>query len=160
MNCERAKDLLADALGHELTGEDRAAFEEHLGSCDACRLEYASLTETLGVLRRLETVPPQASLPFGAPTAGLTSPRIRLFAGLARYAAVVALAFVAGFLSRGGVKSDTDIDRHRGPDAPIVGPHKNADLTTREALASAYRRNPHGNQLATLMMALHAGEKK
>lgn len=159
MNCERAKDMLADALGNELTATDRTAFDEHLAGCDACRLEFASLTKTLGALRRLETVPPQASLPIGAIAAGATSPRFRLLASLARYAAVVALAFVAGFLARGGVKSDGDIDGPRRPGASIVGPRDDGDLTTRSALAFAHRRNPHANQLAKLMMALHARGK-
>jgi anti-sigma factor RsiW len=39
MNCEEFEMLMADALGDELSPNDRPVFEAHLAECDCCRQE-------------------------------------------------------------------------------------------------------------------------
>lgn len=61
MNCNDIQNLLADYLGRELDPPRLAAFESHLSGCGPCRVEVASLQETLSVMQRLEA-PPQAMI--------------------------------------------------------------------------------------------------
>ncbi len=51
MNCRELEDLLADYLGEELGGSDRARVESHLTECDACRAEVDSLRGGLAALQ-------------------------------------------------------------------------------------------------------------
>lgn len=106
---------------HELTAayaldslpeDERRAFEEHLGDCDACRAELATLGETVGALA-LATVGPapaadlrdrivSAARAETPKVVALRRGRTRLYAGIA-VAATAALAIGLSFgLSGGG----------------------------------------------------------
>ena len=45
MNCNEVKPRLIEAVYGEVPAEFRAAFEEHLAGCPACRLEYERLEQ-------------------------------------------------------------------------------------------------------------------
>ena len=47
MDCQAFEMMMAEALGDELSPEDRPAFEAHLASCDRCRREYESACATV-----------------------------------------------------------------------------------------------------------------
>lgn len=53
MNCEQAREMLADYLGDELNVPDRETFEQHLADCDPCRQEVESLAGAVQALRSL-----------------------------------------------------------------------------------------------------------
>ena len=53
MNCEDFDMLMADALGDELSPDDRPSFEAHLASCDRCRGEYESASDVIASLRSI-----------------------------------------------------------------------------------------------------------
>ena len=52
--CAKCRDLMAEALYGELTPEDEASFEAHLGSVRACASEFKAMTKTLKILERRE----------------------------------------------------------------------------------------------------------
>ena len=58
MDHQRAQELLSDYLDGELSGEDLAALELHLESCDECQAELESLRDTLSVLGGLKPAEP------------------------------------------------------------------------------------------------------
>jgi hypothetical protein len=45
--CKKCRGLLVEALYGELNPEEKAFFENHLGSCSACASEFKKMTETL-----------------------------------------------------------------------------------------------------------------
>jgi hypothetical protein len=63
MTCAQIKDRTVDYLYGELPAEERAAFDQHLGGCDACRAEVAGLQGTLQQARaavKMTDEPPPA----------------------------------------------------------------------------------------------------
>ena len=56
MNCQRVQDSLLDRLDETLSSADATAFDLHLQTCEACRLDYASLARTVGAL---DGLPPE-----------------------------------------------------------------------------------------------------
>ena len=53
MDCSKCEQWMADALGDELSSEDRTMFDGHLETCERCRLEYESLAATVETMRDL-----------------------------------------------------------------------------------------------------------
>ena len=160
MNCERFMDLLAEALGDELPPTMQTEFDTHVASCANCRREYESMRDTMSTLRQLPPAPEVSirrlddSLVFGRSTDLRRSPRLRPGV-LLRYAAVILLAFLAGFATR------------RGPEIAPGGPHvkegnsapaqpalADEEDTFRTAMASAHRQNPSSARLTKLLVAL------
>ncbi len=93
MNCDKINDVLADYLGDELTDDDRAAVDEHVADCAACRAEVLSLSATVSSLRSLE--PPVGARPVIRRTA-----TIRWRPRLLAHAAVLALGIGIGYAVR------------------------------------------------------------
>lgn len=163
MNCERFNEMLADALGDELGSADRSAFDGHLDACMGCRREYESLAETLDAIRTLKDVPQEPRLSTHEIRTVFRSSapavrRFRMFAVL-RYAAIIALAFTAGYAFRGGAglpppgKSAIEMtDRSHQP-------LQAGRITTLDALANAHRSNPHATMMTKLMIALYSEDR-
>jgi hypothetical protein len=95
MSEARDQERLADYLGDEMTGEERRRFEATVSRGPRLEQEVASLQRTLDVLRALDM---PLALPSAAP-ASATQRRSILRAGF-RSAALVAIAFGAGYLAR------------------------------------------------------------
>ncbi len=53
MKCEDVEMLMADALGDELSSDDRSVFEFHLAECDRCRQEYETALRAVDTMRLL-----------------------------------------------------------------------------------------------------------
>ena len=162
MNCERFVELLADALGNELPSTTQTDFDTHLASCAKCRREYQSMQDTVSTLRQLPPAPQVAierlndTLVLGRPMDLRRSITQRL-SGLLRYAAVILLAFSAGFASRSG-SAIAPTDRPGAGDGsrwmqPAEG---DADGTVRMALVTAHRQRPGSTKLTKLLVALHS----
>ena len=122
MNCKEFESLTADALGGELRVQERAAFEAHVAGCESCRREYESLTETVQQVASLPPAPPVRIERSGeqlviAPETAATPRRNWTTGRAARFAAAIALAFVAGYAFRA---SAPPTDGRSQPDMPIV----------------------------------------
>ncbi|MEN8145589.1 MAG: zf-HC2 domain-containing protein [Gemmatimonadota bacterium] len=105
MNCEKAVDLIIDALMDSLDDEQERQLREHIASCDSCALEAERMSRMWSGLGDLEEpkAGPAAAVEFGARLAGVSGRR-RLAPWL-RVAATIALLAIggtAGFLARGG----------------------------------------------------------
>ena len=159
MNCQDFENLLPDALGGELSESEQAAFEGHLAACATCRSEHKSLTGAVG---RMRSLPEPAALSVRRVGDGLlltpsTSASIsalrwtRSSRGFLRYAAVILLAFVAGY-STSSVNSVTPNVTH----SPVaVSPGGNPANNLQTAVAMQFSRNPARSDLAKGLLAMY-----
>lgn len=165
MNCERFLDLLAEALGDELSPTMRTEFDTHVASCAKCRREYQSMQDTMSTLRQLPPAPEVSirrlddSLVFGRSTDLRRATRLRLGVML-RYAAIILLAFLVGFATRGGSGAGQG-EPHVKERISVPGqpPGVDGDDTFRTALAGAHRQNPSSTRLTKLLVALYSPAK-
>jgi ferric-dicitrate binding protein FerR (iron transport regulator) len=147
MNADEIKGMLADYLGDELGAEDRQRFEEYVDTDREFAAEVASLRCTLDAMRSLKV--PDEDV-FAAPLRAAARRSWSL--PVLRYAAVIVLAFAAGFLARGWSGWEG------GPSAPppaIAGLGREqppADWQMR--FADAYVRNANKSGLARALVSL------
>ncbi len=124
------------------------------------------MQDTMSTLRQLQPAPEVAierlndSLVLGRPLDLRRSITQRL-SGLLRYAAIILLAFFAGFAFRSG-SGVAPMDRPGGGDGPgwTQPAQGDADGTVRMALVSAHRQRPGSTKLAKLLVALHSPTKQ
>ncbi|RME37668.1 MAG: hypothetical protein D6788_08970 [Planctomycetota bacterium] len=173
--CDEAREWMADALGGELRPADRRRFEAHLKQCETCRREYDELREVVERMRELSG-PVRAQIhvsdrgggtivispvPTGG-TGGTSQPRRGRSSGWwLRYAAAVALGFLAGYAFSGGrtVREDvpaSDVTKLVSADGRDAGTQASTrkELTLEEAVARAYMRHPGRSNLETLVSVL------
>ncbi len=191
MNCVDFEPLMADALGDELSPGDRRVFEAHLGECTRCRQEYATARRAVGMMRQLPGPMRVSARREGdrlviedKPAAGRVwdrpsslsfdrlksrSHRLRSAArasgGLFRYAAIVLIAFTAGYaLHAGAVSRQLSAISHQSSAFTTrystVGNRQStfdndgSYHTLRGALVSAHIRNPGRSDLAKCLIAV------
>ena len=166
MNCEQFMDQLAEALGDELPPTMQSEFDTHVASCTKCRREYQSMRDTMSTLRQLPPAPEVSvrrlddSLVFGRSTDLRRLARFRLGA-IFRYAAIILLAFLVGFATRGGSDTGPRVPHVKeGVSAPARPPRVDGDDTFRTALAGAHRQNPSSTRLTKLLVALYSPAKR
>ena len=175
MNCEQFEYLLADALGGELSSVQRAGFDGHVRDCARCRREFESASAAISAMRSLPG-PPVATAGFAQDRfdsmVGIASSETRRYAALwrpvLRYAAAIAIAFVAGYVVRAGlapsiltpgVKPETFAEtsqEFREPKLPGVR-ETLAQARPRSfeaAFAGAHLRDPSRSDLAKCMVAM------
>lgn len=172
MNCEEFENLLADALGDELLPEDRSVFDEHLVSCQRCRLEYESSREAVAAMRTLPG-PQRVSVrqegnrlviqddertggsPRGLRRGGGLPPAARWTSGVFRYAASVLIAFMAGYIAHATLVVQSGAPRK---DGIVEVPESKTEIGRQEslqgALVSAYTRNTARSDLAKALIAM------
>ena len=162
MNCERFLDRLAEALGDELSPTMQSEFDTHVASCAKCRREYQSMQDTMATLRQLPPAPEVSirrlddSLVFGRSTDLRRFARLRLGV-MFRYAAIILLAFLVGFATRGGSGGGPGVPHVKeGISASAQPPRVAGDDTVRTALAWAHRQNPSSPRLTKLLVALYS----
>lgn len=130
MTCEDVNSLAADYLGGELSPSLRSEVDAHLVDCAACRSELAGLATAAHALhattvspaeaeRRVASLAVPASSPVSVGPSHRAAPPLARSRGAAawwvaplRYAAVIALAFTAGFVARGTLRPQTDRPLH------------------------------------------------
>ncbi len=122
MNCKEFESLTADALGGELAAEQQSAFDAHIAACESCRREYESLTATVQQVASLPPAPPVRIERSGeqlviAPETAAPPRRSWATGRAARFAAAIALAFVAGYAFRA---SAPPTDDRQQPDERIA----------------------------------------
>lgn len=146
MTRDELKAMLADYLGDELDGDRKREFEAALASDPEFGAEVRGLQETLKTLRTLDALTPMPTV---------TSKGARPLAGprLLRYAAVLALAFVGGYLARGPA-AELPRPPLTGTSHEIVGGSSNESTDAwRLRLAKAYAEHPSDSSLARSLVA-------
>ena len=146
MTRDELKAMLADYLGDELDGDRKREFEEAVASDPEFGAEVRGLQETLERLRTLDA-------PIPMPTA--TSKGARSSAGprLLGYAAVLALAFVGGYLARAPA-AELPRPPLTGTSQETVGGSSNESTDAwRLRLATAYAEHPSDSSLARSLVA-------
>jgi anti-sigma factor RsiW len=113
MSCRSVSDVLAEYLAGELAPDQRGAVESHLDVCATCREHVAGLGAAQAAVRQM-VVPREHAEALAArlamPAAVAASARRKAWGWRAAVAAGLALAFVAGYATRGVT----------GPAAPVV----------------------------------------
>ncbi len=176
MNREMFERLLAEALGNELSSANLAAFEACLADHPEWQHEYRAAIKTLRVLAELDA-PRQVEVRRSgdtlviAPQQGSRHPtatvaRSNPLGGWHRYAAVILIAFTAGYALHGALLVK---EAARPPQAfvagkpqdhttPIATPNRKAESrhveSFRDAVIHAHRRKPSRSGLATCLIAM------
>ena len=146
MTRDELKAMLADYLGDELDGDRKREFEAALARDPEFAAEVRGLQETLERLCTLDA-------PISVLTA--TSKGARSLAGptLLRYAAVLALAFVGGYLAHGPA-AELPRPPLTGTSEEIVAAWSNESADAwRLRLAKAYAEHPSDSSLARSLVA-------
>lgn len=98
-DCQWVKPLLSSYLDNQVSAEDGRRVEAHLRDCPSCSEELSSLRMTVGLLRRVPTVPVPRSfalaVPVVAPRPGL-SPMFFYLRNATAAVAVLLIALIAG----------------------------------------------------------------
>ncbi|MEE9130315.1 MAG: hypothetical protein V3T84_09870 [Phycisphaerales bacterium] len=152
MTRDELKAMLADYLGDELGGDRKVEFEAALARDPKFGAEVRGLQETLERLRTLDAPTPM-------PTATSKSARSSAVPKLLRYAAVLALAFVGGYLARGPA-AELPRPPLTGTSQETVGASSSESADAwRLRLAKAYAEHPSDSSLARSLVALvHSSE--
>ncbi len=163
MNCETCEQLFADALGGELSGEQRGAFHAHLAECRSCRAAYGGDSAAISAMRSLPISDSQtAGAGSSAVIDGLRASRARGFRGAvrgrgfgsrpARLAASLLIAFTAGYAARwmtgprGGLPAS--------PVAVSVPADEGRARSVQEALARSFVARRSGSDFARCLAVL------
>ena len=146
MTRDELKAMLADYLGDELDGDRNREFEAAVASDPEFGAEVRGLQGTLERLRTLDAPTPM-------PTA--TSKGGRSLAGptLLRYAAVLALAFVGGYLARGPAWELPQAPLGGTSQGIVAAPSNESTDAWRLRLAKAYAEHPSDSSLARSLVA-------
>lgn len=171
MNCEPVDSMMADALGDELSPDDRTLFEAHLAGCDKCRHEYETRLETIKALHSLSgprrvTIQRRGNrlVIQGLPESQPEMMRVR-YRGVLRYAAGLLIAFTAGYATHLGVMMGEDGSvrssispgaDHQGSLEMIVASAEKERDTLHSSLVNVHTRRPGRSGLAKGLIAMVA----
>ena len=149
MNRNELEAMLSDYLGEELDAQRKREFETALAGDPEFNAEVNGLQETLQALHALDE-------PTGTPTAAPQADRTLRVAGLWRYAAVLAFAFVGGYLARGPA-----VELSTTPPEPVTQhPASDPSDEWRLRLAKRYVDHPSDSSLARSLVALARSTSK
>ena len=171
MNCEPVDSMMADALGDELSPDDRTAFEAHLAGCDRCRHEYETRLQTIKALRGLPG-PQRVTIQRrgnrlvieGLPESQPGVMRVR-YRGVLRYAAGLLIAFTAGYATHLGMmmgdggSASSSISpgaKHQGSEEMSFASARMERDTLQSSLVSVHIRRPGRSDLAKCLIAMLA----
>ncbi len=143
MNRDELKAMLADYLGDELDAGRKSEFESALAQDSEFAAEVRGLQETLQTLRTLDA-------PKAMSTVAPRADRLLKVPGLWRFAAVVALAFVGGYLARGPAVQFPTPPSGSAINQPASDPSNEWRLR----LAKRYVEHPSDSSLARSLVAL------
>ncbi len=148
MTRDELKAMLADYLGNELDGDRKREFEAALASDSEFAAEVRGLQETLERLRTLDAPTPM-------PTATSKGGRSLAVPRVLRYAAVLALAFVGGYLARGPAAVElSKTPSETATQEPAVTSFSDSSDEWRLRLAKRYVEHPSDSSLARSLVAL------
>jgi len=153
MNCAELQDVLADYLAGEASADTVAAVRGHLADCTACRDEVTGLQAAAAVLESgLPTLEQAetAAASIGLPSTGRSARdagRSGAWSAL-RYAAVIAISFTAGFLSR------PDAPRGSASQPTAERPASPRPATVSQSFAERLATHPQGNLFSQALLAI------
>ena len=167
MNENNRDELMAGYLGDELSEAERARFESMMADDPELAGEVKSLRRTIEAMRALDA--PGSGRPpgngRGTPPMLVGRP-LRMWTGaVVRYAAVIGLAFAAGYLMRGGGGQEvpTDVAAARpagGAGREIARPVMPEAGEWLQRAAEVYVTRPRGSGFARSLIAVaKAGEE-
>lgn len=163
IQCREIEDLLADALGGELTQAGRAEFDAHIATCSACQEEFRRSQEALEIMRSLPGPMDAQVREFGRAwtidpaqvSAAMVHGKGGRWRGLLRYAASILIAFTAGYGMHSGFMLWDSGDTQQTPAvAPHAAPGPTVSDTLESALRAARRRGSGQPRLAMCVSAL------
>lgn len=137
MTRDELKAMLADYLGDELSLEQRQQFEAALVSDPEFAAEVYGLKQTLQTMRSLD-------VPVAAMEKQNYLVRTAIMPSLLRYAAVLVLAFIGGYLARGPQFEQLQVNR------PAINNQSDWQLK----FAKQYLEHPSDSSLARSLIAL------
>ena len=162
MKCNEVQELLADALGDELTPAGRQALDAHLQECGRCRRE---LDSALTALAKMRSLPGPESVSVDRVgdrlvISGTRAPlRIRAFrpSGPAfRYAASVLIAFASGYAFHAGRMMMSQAWSAKPPRQTSLQPRDTDEPqeTLESALARVHVAKPGRSHFAKCVIAM------
>ncbi|MEE8153842.1 MAG: hypothetical protein V3T53_02655 [Phycisphaerales bacterium] len=146
MTRDELKAMLADYLGDELDGDRKRDFEAAVASDPEFGAEVRGLQETLKTLRTLDALTPM-------PTATSKGARLLAVPKLLRYAAILALAFVGGYLARGPAAELPQPPLTRTLQETVGTSSLGSTDAWRLRLAKTYAEHPSDSSLARSLVA-------
>ena len=149
MNHDELKAMLAEYLGNELDVERRNEFEAALADHPEFSTEVDGLQKTLQTLRALDE-------PMPTSTVVPRSDRPTKTAGVWRYAAVLAFAFVGGYLARGPAIQIATTPPELVTQLAAADP----SAEWRLGLAKLYVEHPSESSLARSLVALSRSARR
>lgn len=126
MNCQQFDQQLPDFLGGELSAQHSVDCAEHIATCAACRTRVGGLQDVQALLQSAtagaERFPANAVTVRSQSSPASRAANVRPLIAILRYAAVIAIAFLAGFATRGpGPRSQSaTIVKGSGPETPAI----------------------------------------
>jgi len=173
MNEAERDELLAGYLGGELTSQDGARFESMLADDPELAADVAGLRRTIEAMRSLDAPGSVRAAGSGRASgsgrgtmpAPVMRPLRMWWGAVVRYAAVIGLAFAAGYFMRGGAgpEAQTGIPAARpaeGADSDIALPAPPEAGEWLQRAAEVYVNRPGGSSFARSLVAIaKAGEK-
>ena len=143
MNRDEIDAMLADALGGELDPSQRERFDQLLADDPRLAEEFRDLQRAVAAIRSLDD---PASIGERSPAPSRRALAVPWRAGM-RYAAVIGLAFVAGFAVRAQMPADSE--------APPVAPWAaESPAAWEQRFADVYLFHPSESSLARLLVAV------
>lgn len=159
MNCNECQQLIADAVGGEISPTDSASLDKHLAQCVTCRAEYANAQSVLRTMQSLSAPPNIAVFRSGEqliiqPTGVSKQHNLRRANSLLRYVACILIAFVAGYFvaaSQSSPASHIIVVEH--PVKPIADQREKGD-SLESAIVSVHKRHPNESPLTKCLLAM------
>lgn len=153
MTRDELKAMLADYLGDELDGDRKREFEAAVASDPEFGAEVRGLQETLKTLRTLDAVTP---MPTATSKGGRSLPVPKLL----RYAAILALAFVGGYMARGPAVRLPTTPPETTTQEPAGTSFSESSDEWRRRLAKRYVEHPSDSSLARSLVAFARSTNK
>ena len=157
MNRERFDELLADALGGELSPADQADFDAFLKADANARAEYETLRAAMGNMRQLDA-PARVSVSRQGDRLVLDrSARSKTpvqSTGRFSLAASVLIAFLGGYLLHAGLMLSRDAGTAPPDPTAVIVEAPEPAPSLRSALASVHAEHPDYSDFAKLAIAM------
>ncbi len=143
MKRDELKAMLADYLGDELSSEQRQQFESALVNDSEFADEVEGLKQTLQTIHSLDEPVTTKKIP-------IESARPVVIPGLLRYAAVLAIAFIGGYMARGPQSVQLQNDQQSTHNQSTSSTTSDWQLK----FAKRYLEHPSDSSLARSLVAL------
>ncbi len=159
MNCNECQQLIADAVGGEISPTDSASLNKHLAGCATCRAEFDNARSVLRTMQSLSAPPNIAVFRSGQqliiqPTGTSNARNLRWANTLLRYVACILVAFVAGyFVAARQTPNASHTIIVEKPVKPVPN-HREKGTSLESAIVSVHKRHPNESPLTKCLLAM------